>query len=181
MRRSVLAGLGLALTAGCLVALGAALDLELQPVALLGLAIGAVVALVADRSVGYRLSGLVAGVAAAWLGYLVRAQFLPDTEAGRAVFATLVVVLATGLVAASRDRLPLWSVLLGSAAFAGAFEAAYAAAPALVVSTSMSAATPLLFAIAAGFLAATVVAPAPSAPSVTLARTPEREPVAVGR
>ena len=180
MRTHLFAGLGLAATATVLVILGSALELELQPVALPGAAIGAVLALVADRSAGARLAAFAAGFAAAWIGYLVRAQFLPDTDGGRAAFAGLVVLLGLAVVLIARDRLPLWGALLGAAAFAGAFEAAYAAAPAQVLSTSMSSATPLLFTVGAGFLVATLVAPA--APATTAAeRIVERDLVGVGR
>lgn len=180
MRTHLFAGLGLAVTAGVLVILGSALDLELQPVALLGAALGAVLALVADRTAGARLGAFAAGFVAAWLGYLVRAQFLPDTEGGRAVFAGVVVLLALAVVLATRDRLPLWGTLLGAATFAGAFEAVYAAAPPLVLSTSVSTATALLFTVGAGFLVASLVAPATAA-AVVSEPIADRELVEVGR
>lgn len=170
MRKNVLAGLCLAATSAALVLLGSALDLELQPVALTGAAIGAVLALVAAGTPAGRLAGFAVGVGATWVGYLVRAQYLPDTEAGRAVFAGLVVVLAAVVVLALRDRLPLWSVLLGAGVFAGSYEATYAAAPPQLLSTSLSTATTLLCTLGAGFLVASLVGPAA-----------ERAPQAVAR
>lgn len=160
MRKNVLAGLVLAATTTGLVILGSVLDLELQPVALLGVAIGAVLVLVSDHTPAGRLGGFAAGLVVAWFGYLVRAQLLPDTDGGRAVFAGIVVLLGVGVVVVVRDRLPLWAVLLGSAAFAGAFEAGYTAEPPLVLAHSMSAATALLMAAGAGFLVTSLVAPA---------------------
>ena len=83
MRRNLLAGLCLAAAAGLLVIVGAALDLELESVALLGAALGAVVALVPDRTPLVRLGGFAVGVVAALIGYLLRALLLPDTLGGR--------------------------------------------------------------------------------------------------
>ncbi len=159
MRKTLLAGLLLALAAVVVVWVSAAFGLELESVALLGAALGAVVALVPDRSPLARLGGFAAGFAAAWIGYLVRAGLLPDTAAGRAVAVGLVVLLCVGVTAASLNRLPLWSTLLGTAALSGAYEFTYAAAPPEVMTTSFSAATTLLFNVAVGFLAVALVAP----------------------
>jgi len=159
MRKTLLAGLVLAVAAVVVVLVSAASGLELDSVALLGAALGGVVALVPDRSPALRLGGFAAGFVAAWIGYFVRAALLPDTAGGRAVAVGLVVVMCVGATAASRDRLPLWSTLLGTAALSGAYELTYAAAPPEVLSTSVSTATALLFNVAVGFLAASFIAP----------------------
>jgi hypothetical protein len=159
MRRSFLSGLTLAVAAVLVVVLSATFDLELESVALLGAALGAVLALVPDRGPGVRLAAFGLGFAVAWAGYIVRAQFLPDTSTGRAVAVGVVVVLCTLVAALSADRLPLWSVLLGTAAFAGGYEFTYNAAPPELLDTSLSTATTLLFTVGIGFLAASLVAP----------------------
>ncbi|QWZ09419.1 hypothetical protein KRR39_06525 [Nocardioides panacis] len=143
------------------VIVSSALDLELESVALLGGALGAVVALVPDRTPLVRLGGFAAGFVAAWIGYVVRAALLPDTAGGRAVAVGLVVLLCVGITAASMNRLPLWTTLLGTAALSGAYEFTFAAAPPELASTSVSTATTLLFNVAVGFLAAALVAPSP--------------------
>jgi hypothetical protein len=160
MRRTLLAGVVLAVAAVLVVIVSSALDLELESVALLGGALGAVIALVPDRTPLVRLGGFVAGFVAAWIGYVVRAALLPDTAGGRAVAVGLVVLLCVGITAASMNRLPLWTTLLGTAALTGAYEFTYAAAPPELASTSVSTATTLLFNVAVGFLAAALVAPA---------------------
>ncbi|HET8603264.1 MAG TPA: hypothetical protein VFM09_04990 [Marmoricola sp.] len=160
MRKTLLPGLVLALAVMAVVLLGDALDLGLGSVALLGAAMGAVVVLVPDRTPGARLCGFAVGFVVAWVGYLVRAQMLPDTGGGRAVAVGLVVLLCVGIVAASGDRLTLWSVLLGAGAFAGAYELTYDQAPPEVLSTSVSTATTMALDVAIGFLAAAFVAPA---------------------
>jgi hypothetical protein len=159
MRKSIFAGVVLALAAALVMWLSAAFDLELESVVLLGTAVGAVVALVPDRTPLARFLGFAAGFLAAWVGYFVRAALLPDTAGGRAVAVGLILLLCVAVVAASLGRLPLWSSLLGAAALAGGYEYTYAAAPPEVASTSVSAATSLLFCLAVGYLVAAMVAP----------------------
>ncbi len=160
MRRTLLAGVVLAVAAVVVVLVSSALDLELESVVLLGAALGAVVALVPDRSPLVRLGGFAAGFVVAWVGYFIRAALLPDSDGGRAVAVGLVVLLCVGVTAASVGRLPLWSTLLGAAALAGAYEFTFNAAVSEVASTSLSTATTLLFTVAIGFLAAALVVPA---------------------
>lgn len=154
MRRLMISGLLLVVAALLTVLIGAWLELDLEHTALLGVAVGAVVALVPDVSVGRRLAGVALGVFVTLVGYLVRAALLPDTAGGRAVFAALVVALCVGVAAISLSRLPLWTALLGAAAFAGAFEATYDAAPPRVLENSVSMLTTLALCVAVGFLAA---------------------------
>lgn len=163
MRRTLLAGIVLAAAAVIVVFLGSAMDLDLESVALLGAAMGAVVALVPDRTPVLRLLGFAGGFLIAWVGYLFRAQFMPDTTTGRAVAVGFVVLLCVGLVAATMDRIPLWPVLLGAGAFAGAYEFVYNEAPPQILSTSVSTATTMAFTVAVGFLAAILVSAPESA------------------
>jgi len=175
MRRNQLyVGVVLAVAAMFAVLVGSALDLDLESVALLGAAMGAVVALVPDRTPLVRLAGFATGFVIAWIGYIVRAQFLPDTSFGRAVAVAVVVVLCVGATAATLDRITLWSVLLGAGAFAGAYEFTYAAEPPQILSTSLSTATTMAFNVGVGFLAAALVAPGAGAASAWSGR---RRPV----
>ena len=176
MRRNTLyAGAVLALAAMIAVLAGSALDLDLESAALLGGAMGAVIALVPDRTPLTRLAGFAAGFLIAWAGYVFRAQFMPDTSTGRAVAVGVVVMLCVGLAAASMDRIPLWSVLLGAGAFAGAYEFTYNEAPPELLSTSLSTATTMAFNVAVGFLAGAIVAPlsGPSVEEPRRRRTPD--------
>ena len=143
MRRTLLGGLLLVAAAFFTVLVGGWLDLELDAVAVLGVAAGAVVALVPDATAGRRLAGFALGVVAAVLGYYVRAALTPDTSMGRAVFAALVVALCVVVAAASVGRLPLWSALLGAGTFAGSFESTYSSAVPRVVDLSIGALTTL--------------------------------------
>lgn len=160
MRKTLLVGLVVTLAAVLVVMVSAVLDLELESVALLGVAVGAVLALVPDCSPLARLAGFGGGFVAAWIGYVARAAFLPDSAGGRAVAVALVIVIAVAIAAVSFGRVPLWAGLLGAASLAGAYEYTYAAAPPEVASTSLSSATALLLTTAVGFLATALVAPA---------------------
>jgi hypothetical protein len=176
MRRNTLyAGAVLALAAMGAVWVGSALDLNLESVALLGAAMGAVIALVPDRTPLVRLGGFAIGFVIGWAGYVVRAQFLPDTSSGRAVAVGIAVLLCVAVAVATADRITLWTILLGAGAFAGAYEFTYNEAPPELLSTSLSTATTMAFNVAVGFLAGALVAPvagaAPEAPHRH--RTPE--------
>jgi hypothetical protein len=174
MRKTLLVGLVVTVAAVLVVLVSAWFDLELEPVALLGVGAGAVLALVPDRSPWMRLAGFAGGIVVAWVGYLVRAGMLPDSPGGRAVAVGLVVALAVGIAVAGMGRIPLWSPLLGAAALAGAFEYTYSAAPPEVASTSMSAVTTLLFTAAVGFLAVALIAPEGEQPAPPKPRRPHR-------
>lgn len=163
MRRSLLVGVVLAIATGLLVLIGSALDLELESVALLGGALGAVVALVPDRTPLMRLGGFAAGFVVAWIGYAVRAALLPDTSSGRAVAVFVVVLLCTAIAAASQARLPLWTLLLGAAGLVGAYEFTYNVAPPELMTTSVSTATSFFLSLAVGFAVGLLGTPNPSA------------------
>ncbi len=162
MRRNLLAGLCLAIAAGLLVMVGAVLDLDLESVALFGAALGAVVALVPDRTPLVRLGGFAVGFVAAFIGYVLRAAVLPDTSAGRAVAVVIVLLLCVGVSAAARDRLPLWTLLLGTVGLVGAYEFTYAAAPPELMTTSVDTATALFLSLAVGFFAAGLASAGPA-------------------
>ncbi len=175
MRQKTTAGLVLLAAPVLVIALSSWIGLELESYVLLGVAVGAVVGLVPDRTPLVRLGGAAAGVIIAWVGYVVRAAVLPDSSAGRAVTFALV-LLACVALAAVVNAVPLWSLLLGVAAVAGAYEYTFAAAPTEVASTSLTAVTALLITAAVGFLASsTFSAPAERATSgARPTSTPER-------
>lgn len=178
MPRTLLGGLLLVAAAFLLVLIGGALDLELDAVAVLGVAVGAVVALVPDASVGRRLAGFALGVVAAVLGYYFRAALTPDTSLGRATFAAVVVALCVVVALVAMGRLPLWSTLLGAAAFAGSFEATYTSAPPRVVDLSVGGLTTLALCVAVGFVAAGITGSVrPERPAPAHATDEQMEPV----
>ena len=70
-------------------------------------------------------------------------------------------LLCTGRHPGTDGSPPLWAVLLGAAAFTGAYEFTYNAAPPEILSTSLSIATSLLLSVGVGWLAVSWLAPEP--------------------
>jgi hypothetical protein len=159
VRTTLLSGAVLTVASVLVIVLSSSLGLGVESVALMGAGSGAVVALVPGGSPLMRLTGFLVGFAASWVGYLARAGFLPDTSAGHAIAVAVVVALCSLVAAFSRNRLPLWSLLLGAAVLAGSYETTYIEAPSQVLRTSASSSTAVLLAVAFGFFAAALVAP----------------------
>ena len=143
-------GLCLALFGALTIGFGHLFGLDLDQVALLGVALGGVVGLVPDRTLTWRIGGFLVGFAVAWAGYAMRAGMLPDTAAGRAVVVFGVLVVLVAVAAVSAENVPLWAMLVGSAAMVGAYEQTYAASPSLFLTDSPTAATTVLLAAALG-------------------------------
>jgi hypothetical protein len=162
MRREIFIGLSLAAAAFIGVLLSSWLGLEVEATILLGVAVGAVVGLVPDRSTAMRLVGFAAGFVIAWIGYVLRAAKMPDSASGQAVVVALTILLCLGVALASTGRIPLWTLLLGAGAFSGAYELTYVDAPPEVVSTSLSVATSMILSVAIGFLAVAWIGPEPA-------------------
>jgi hypothetical protein len=167
MRNTLITGALLTAAALVTVLIGSWFDLDVDQTALLGVTSGAVVVLASPvGQLGRGLGAFVLGVFLTLIGFFVRAALLPDTSGGRAVYGAVVVVLCVLAALATRQRLPLWAMLLGAASFAGAYEAAYNAAPPQVANTSISTLTTLALCAAMGFLAASLVAPRPESQHV---------------
>jgi len=155
--RILTAGGLLAVTAALLVDHGDHFGLALTHSALLGLALGSVLGLVPGATPGGRVGGFAAGFIAAWAGYAARAGYLPDIPIGRAIAAFAVVVIITGVAAASNGRAPLWAGLLGVGALVGAYETAFTTMPTAFTTESVTAATTVVLACSLGFLATTLL------------------------
>jgi hypothetical protein len=140
MRKSLLSGCLLAVFAALIVWLGQLLGLDLQHVALLGAALGGVLGLVPHQHGWGKLGGFAVGFVVAWLGFALRAAVLPDAASGRAVAAFLVILVCVVASAASRERLPLWSTLIGAVAIVAAYEESYTNSPSDFLNDSLAAA-----------------------------------------
>lgn len=159
MVRSLVTGLCLAVFAAVIIGLSNLLGLGLEHVALLGAALGGVLGLVPHRPAWGKPVGFLAGFLFAWLGFAMRAAWLPDSSSGRAVAAFLVVALIAVVAALSGGRLPLWSGLVGAASIVGSYESVYTNAPSQFLSDSPAAATTVLLAVGLGYLATNIIAP----------------------
>lgn len=157
VRSSVLAGVLLIILGAIVIEHGARFGIQLVHLGEMGLAIGAVLGLVPDRAPALRAGSFAVGFFAAWLGFALRAGFLPDIPLGRAIATVIVLALVTIATAVSFGRFPLWAGLLGVAAFSGGYEATFSASPATFISDSMTDATTIALAVGLGFLGATLV------------------------
>ncbi len=153
--RVLAAGAALTLVVVLLVDHGGLLGEDLADTALFGVLAGAVLALVPGHGLVARLAAAGAGLVAAWFGYLLRSDVLPDIPLGRAIAGGVVVVLVVGVAVVSADRLPLWAGVLGAAALVGAHERSFAAEGADALSATTESVTSVLL---AGLLACFVVA-----------------------
>lgn len=151
---SLLTGALLTVAVVVVIAVSSALDLEIEPYALAGVLAGGVVALIPERSVWARLVAFGTGFVAVWIGFVLRAAVLPDTEGGRAAGAVVTLLICLVAVGLSRTRLPLSAMLVGVVLFAAAYETAFVAAEAEVATTSLDAATTLVLAVVVGFAVA---------------------------
>jgi hypothetical protein len=188
VRISLLAGGLVAIAAFLLVDHGGHLGTQLLQTAVLGVALGAAVALVPDGSLAWRAGAFGWGMVLAWGGYAIRAGFLPDIPIGRAIAAAIVVVLVTGATVLSMGRMPLWAGLAGVAAMVGAYEVTFSADPTAFKSEGFTALTSIgltaaigLFIGCAGFIplpgrkARVAVQPvAPALPTGNGHKPPER-------
>lgn len=141
VRISLLAGGLIAIAAFLLVDHGGHLGTQLLQSAVLGVALGAAVALIPDRTLAWRAGAFGWGMVLGWGGYALRAGFLPDIPLGRAIAAAVVIVLVTGATALSFGRMPLWAGLAGVAAIVGAYETTFSADPTAFKTESFTALT----------------------------------------
>jgi hypothetical protein len=156
MKRTVLAGLALAVAAVLAVFLGDALNLGLSN-PLLGVgAAGALALAPGGRKLG-RLIGFLVGIVIALVGYGITAQFLPASSTGTMVQAVVVLVLVTVAALASMGRMPLWSVLLGMATYVGAYQWTFDDKPYDFLNSSVDTLGALLVTAGIGYLAAALV------------------------
>ena len=150
-RQTLLIGGTLAAFAALLVDHGSHFGASVAPTALLGVAIGAALGLIRNTSTAARAGSFIAGFVIAWIGFALRAGFLPDIPAGRAIATAVVVLLITALSAFSGDRVPMVASLLGASALTGAYEFTYAANPAAFTTDSVAAASTAMLCASLGF------------------------------
>jgi hypothetical protein len=159
MARTAVGGAILAVVAFFLILFGDALNLDLERAGLVGVALGAIVALVPDRTPLLRAAGAVLGFLIMWGFYGIRVSLLPDTDMGRALTALLVLLVLTGISLATLNRVPLWSLLVGAAAMGAAYETTFMNLPSAFPYESPTAATQMALAAGVGFLAGSLFAP----------------------
>ena len=153
---SLVPGAVLAVAVVVVIGLSSMMELEIEPYALAGVLAGGVVALIPERSAFARLGAFAVGLVAAWIGFVLRAALMPDSESGRAVAALITIAICLVALAVSRARLPLVAMLVGVILLSASYETAFVAAEAEVATTSLDALTALVVAVAVGFAVTTL-------------------------
>lgn len=153
MVRTLVAGLFIAVAAALVLMIGGPVGLN-PGVAVVGVSLGAVLALVPYRGPFWRIGAWAAGFIITWVSYAISALFFPSTDTGMAAGAFLGLVLVTLVAGFTRERLPLWCGLTGVATFVGAYYAAFNAAPYLFKTESITYLVAAFATTMIGFLAA---------------------------
>lgn len=135
---------------------GQILDFDLQNVTL-GLALGAATGLIRTHSPLTRISAFLIGFLLGMAMYTLRIAVLPSSWLGNAIAVVLVLMLMTTVSALTRDRLPLWAMFIGTAAFGGAYDGYFTLTPWLFETQAIQVAAAMLFSSAAGFLVCVLV------------------------
>lgn len=143
-------------TVVALVVLLSFVDLGLGTAGLWPVLVALAVGIASAPTIG-RLSAFVIGIGAGWLGFALRAGFVPDLGAGRAI-AIAVPVLVVGVIGiVSADRIPVWAGLAGIATFGAAYAPTYAADPTLFLTDSVMALAQTALAAGIGSLVGFIV------------------------
>lgn len=125
---------------------------------LFGACLGAAVGLVPRPGPLMRLAGFALGILVSWIMFAVQAALLPDVVASRVIASAAVILIVTLISLVSGARVPLWSLLAGTAAMLGAYQEVFAAAPYDFIASSIATVGSLLLAAAIGLLAASAAA-----------------------
>ncbi len=156
MARVFLFGLAIAVLGALTVALSAALGINFQYV-LVGLGGGAVLGLIRHGSPVARLGAFLIGLFAGLVFYLLRLAVLPANWAGIAVATMIAVLLLTLVAGLTKDRLPLWAMLLGVMVFSGGYEYNFLTTPWFALSQLPANIAGMLATASIGFLVALLV------------------------
>jgi hypothetical protein len=136
MVRTFVVGLLIAVAAALVLVIGGPIGLN-AGVAVVGVCLGAVLALVGSGGPFARIGAWAAGFVLTWVSYAVTALLLPSNNVGSAVGAFIGLVLVTLVAGLTRERLPLWCGLLGVATFVGSYFNAFDTAPYLFKTQSI--------------------------------------------
>lgn len=152
MARTLISGVLVAVLVAVVTLTGAAIGITSVWPVLLAAAVGLALAPV---TIG-RLAALVVGAVLGWVFFAIRAGFLPDVPAARALTVVGGVLVLTAIAAVTLDRAPLWAGLAGYAVFTGLYEPLHAARPTAFLTESPLALLTVLLAIAIGYAIAAV-------------------------
>jgi hypothetical protein len=153
MKKIVVGGLLLIVVTALALLLGSALDIPLGGILFTG-GIGVVLGIIKQGGPVARIVGFVIGFLLAWVAFGLQAALLPQTVGSQIVAAVIVLAIVTAIAALSRDKVPFWSLLLGTATMVGAYQTAFELTPQNFLTESVSSAGGALFGVALGLIVA---------------------------
>lgn len=182
MKKIFIGGLLLAVFTAIALWIGAALQLPLGGILFSG-GVGAVLGLVKQGGPIARIVSFLIGFVVSWVLFGVQAALLPQVVLSQIIGAVVVIAIVTMVAGFSRNKMPFWALLLGSATMVGAYQTQFENAPQNFLTQSVTSAGGTLIGVALGLIVAFLMeligsdedAPA-SAATAPAATTPANPP-----
>lgn len=151
--RTIWLGLACSVLAFLVIISGQVLDIPIQNV-LVGIAVGAVLGMVRTGSPGARFVGFLVGLLGGAAFYLLESFLFPQTWFGQAVAVAMTIMALAVVSALTRGWMHLWTMFLGTVAFAATYDGFFSSTPWLIQSKGPVLLGGMLFCVACGFLTA---------------------------
>jgi len=153
MKKIVVGGLLLIVVTALALLLGSALQLPLGGILFTG-GVGVVLGIIKQGGPIARIFGFVIGFMLSWVAFGIQAAILPQTVGSQILASSIVLIIVTAIAALSRDKVPFWSLILGTATMVGAYMTDFENAPQNFLSDSFNAAGGTLIGVAMGLVVA---------------------------
>ena len=183
MKKIFIGGLLLAVFTAIALWIGAALQLPLGGILFSG-GVGAVLGLVKQGGPIARIVSFLIGFLVSWVLFGVQAALLPQVVLSQVIGAVVVIAIVTMVAGFSRNKMPFWALLLGSATMVGAYQTQFENAPQNFLTQSVTSAGGTLIGVALGLIVAFIMeligadADAPAAAAATPVNTAPATPPA---
>ncbi len=153
MKKIVVGGLLLVVVTALGLYVGSALGVPLAGILFTG-GVGVVLGIVKQGGPIMRIVAFVIGFLLAWVAFGVQAALLPQTVGSQIITSGIVLIIVTAIAALSRDKVPFWALLLGTATMVGAYQTSFENAPQNFLSESLITANGTLLGVAMGLIVA---------------------------
>ncbi len=153
MKKIFVGGLLLAVVTTVGLWVGAALQMPLGAILFTG-CVGAVLGLVKQGGPIARILSFLIGFVVSWLFFGIQAALLPQVVLSQIIGTVATIAIITLVAGLSRNKMPFWALLLGSATMVGAYQTQFANAPQNFLSESVSSADGALIGVALGLIVA---------------------------
>ncbi len=181
MKKIFVGGLLLAVVTTVGLWVGAAMQMPLGAILFTG-CVGAVLGLVKQGGPIARILSFLIGFVVSWLFFGIQAALLPQVVLSQIIGTVATIAIITLVAGLSRNKMPFWALLLGSATMVGAYQTQFANAPQNFLSESVSSADGALVGVALGLIVAFIMelvgahheapAAAPASPAATTPAAP---------